>query len=96
MSRGDWKLIRIFHGGVKGAHRHLLFDLGKDPSETINLAPQRPNLVAELDGLIEGFLAETKAVVPIPNPAFDPAHYRPDLEGKQLPKGKAKAATKSG
>ncbi len=96
VSRSDWKLIRIFHGGEKGAHRHLLFDLGKDPGETTNLAPQRPDLVAELDGLIEGFLAETKAVVPVPNPTFDPAQYRPELEGKQQPKGKAKAATKSG
>ena len=50
-----------------------------------------PNCVAELDALIEKFLADTKAVVPVPNPAFDPAKYRPELEGKQAPKGKAKA-----
>lgn len=92
VSRGDWKLIRIFHGGENGAHRHLLYDLAKDPGETTNLAPQRPELVAELDGLIEEFLAETKAVVPIPNPTFDPAKYRPELEGKQQLKAKAKAA----
>ena len=90
VSRGDWKLIRIFHGGENGAHRHLLFDLGKDPGETTNLASTEPALVSELDGLIDEFLAETKAVVPIPNPAFDPAKYRPELEGKQQPKGRAK------
>jgi hypothetical protein len=50
--------------------------------------------VAELDALIEGFLTDTKAVVPVPNPAFDPAKYRPELEGKQQPKGKAKAPVK--
>jgi arylsulfatase A-like enzyme len=92
--RDDWKLIRIFHGGEKGAHRHLLFNLREDLGEKNNLAAQKPELVAELDALIEGFLTDTKAVVPVPNPAFDPAKYRPELEGKQQPKGKAKAQTK--
>jgi arylsulfatase A-like enzyme len=96
VSRGDWKLIRIFHGGENGAHRHLLYDLSKDPGETTDLAARNTGLVAELDGLIESFLKETKAVVPIANPAFDPALYRPELEGKQQPKGKAKAASKNG
>lgn len=89
--RDDWKLIRIFHGGDNGAHRHLLFNLREDLGEKNNLAAQKPELVAELDSLIEGFLKETKAIVPVPNPAFDPAKYRPELEGKPLPKGKAKA-----
>jgi hypothetical protein len=93
--RDDWKLIRIFHGGEKGAHRHLLFNLREDLGEKNNLAAQKPELVAELDALIAGFLTDTKAVVPVPNPAFDPAKYRPELEGKQQPKGKAKAPAKS-
>jgi|UniRef100_UPI003782E906 arylsulfatase A-like enzyme len=93
--RDDWKLIRIFHGGEKGAHRHLLFNLRGDLGEKNNLAAQKPELVAELDALLEGFLTDTKAVVPVPNPAFDPAKYRPELEGKSQPKGKAKAPAKS-
>jgi arylsulfatase A-like enzyme len=92
--RDDWKLIRLFHGGEKGAHRHLLFNLRDDLSETNNLATQKPELVTELDALIETFLNDTKAVVPVPNPAFDPSKYRPELEGKQQPKGKGKAAPK--
>jgi arylsulfatase A-like enzyme len=92
--RDDWKLIRLFHGGEKGAHRHLLFNLRDDLSETNNLATQKPELVTELDALIEAFLTDTKAVVPIPNPVFDPSKYRPELEGKQQPKGKGKAAPK--
>jgi len=92
--RDDWKLIRIFHGGEKGAHRHLLFNLREDLGEKNNLAAQKPELVVELDALLEGFLTDTKAVVPVPNPAFDPAKYRPELEGKQQPKGKAKAPAK--
>jgi arylsulfatase A-like enzyme len=90
----DWKLIRIFHGGEKGAHRHLLFNLRDDLGERNNLAAQKPELVSELDAMIGKFLIDTKAVVPVPNPAFDPKKYHPELEGKQQPKGKAKAPVK--
>ncbi len=86
--RGDWKLIRIFHGGENGEHRYLLFNLRDDLGEKHNLAAQQPELAAELDSLITRFLADTNAVVPVPNPAFDPAQYRPELEGKQKPKTK--------
>ena len=86
--RGDWKLIRIFHGGENGAHRYLLFNLRDDLSEKNNLAAQKPELVSELDALITHFLADTKAVVPVPNPAFDPAQYHPELEGRQKPRTK--------
>jgi arylsulfatase A-like enzyme len=90
--RGDWKLIRIFHDGDGGAHRHLLFDLRSDLGETNNLAAQQPALVSELDALIDDFLADTGAVLPQVNPDFDPAKYRPEIVGQQKPKGKGKAA----
>ncbi len=93
--RDDWKLIRLFHAGEKGAHRHLLFNLADDLGEQNNLASQRPDLVKELGDLIETFLADAKAVVPIPNPAFDKAKYRPELEGVQTNKKSAKAAAAS-
>ncbi len=89
--RGDWKLIRIFHGGEQGAHRHLLFNLREDLGETNNLAAQQPERVRELEALIERFLADTKAVTPQPNPAFDPATYRPELEGQAGARESAKA-----
>ena len=91
--RGDWKLIRIYHGGENGAHRCLLFNLREDLSEKINLAAQEPELVSELDALITQFLADTEAVVPVPNPAFDPAQYHPELEGKQKPRAKPQPKT---
>jgi hypothetical protein len=84
--RGDWKLIRIFHGGEQGAHRYLLFNLRDDLGERNNLASQKPELVAELDVLVAKFLADTQAAVPVPNPTFDQAQYHPELEGKQKPK----------
>jgi arylsulfatase A-like enzyme len=89
----NWKLIRIFHGGEQGAHRHLLFNLKEDLGESVNLADRHPELVRELDNKIELFLNETDAVVPIPNPRFDPSQYDPTLEGKSQPK--RTSATKS-
>ena len=90
---GDWKLIRIFHGGENGAHRWKLFHLTTDPGERDDLAAKEPERVKEMDALIERFLAETKAVVPLRNPRFDPAQYRPELEGVQQ---KKPAAAKAG
>ncbi|MGY8639666.1 MAG: sulfatase [Verrucomicrobiales bacterium] len=93
--RGDWKLIRLFFQGEDGAHRHLLFNLANDIGETKNLASEKPELLKELDALIDGFLAETKAVLPVPNPDFDPAKYRPEEEGKNRVRSKKPAPKKA-
>jgi hypothetical protein len=54
--RDDWKLIRIFHGGENGAHRHLLFNLRDDLGEKEQpRRAKKPELVTELDALIEKF-----------------------------------------
>ncbi len=86
---GDWKLIRIFHGGAQGDHRRLLFNLKNDRDERQDVAPQHPAIVADLDARIEQFLHDTKAVVPVPNPAFDPSQYHPEREGQAIRKPKA-------
>ncbi len=78
---GDWKLIRIFHGGEDGAHRYQLFDLANDIGEENDLADSMPDKVAELDAKIENFLTDTGAAIPRINPNFDPTKYRPELEG---------------
>ena len=80
--QGDWKLIRIFHGGESGLHRWKLFNLREDIGEANDLAASQPQLVKQLDALIDRFLSDTQAVVPVPNPDFDPAAYRPEDEGK--------------
>ncbi|MDF1852489.1 MAG: sulfatase [Verrucomicrobiales bacterium] len=87
---GDWKLIRIFHEGEKGAHAYRLYHLKEDIGETENLAQEMPDKVEELDQLIEGHIEETKAVVPIPNPEFDPAKYRPERIGVPAVRNKKK------
>ena len=80
--QGDWKLIRIFFGGDKGAHRWKLFNLREDPGETNDVAAREPQRVKEMDALVDRFLSDTRAVLPVPNPQFDPAAYHPEDEGK--------------
>ncbi len=64
---GNWKLIR-FHW-KKG---HELYDLAADPGETNNLAAARPDKLAELSARLDGFLKDTGALMPAPNPKADP------------------------
>jgi arylsulfatase A-like enzyme len=91
---GDWKLIRIFHGGESGAHRWKLFNLKNDVGERNDLARKEPARLKQMDALIEGFLNQTSAVRPIPNPKFNPAVYRPQDEGKGRDRSKPSAAGK--
>ena len=88
--KGDWKLIRFFHDGPHFAHRYELYNLKDDIGETNSLAEKMPDRVKELDALIERFLADSKAVLPLPNPA-----YRPNL-GPWEPSKDASISVKDG
>ncbi|MFZ5831233.1 MAG: sulfatase [Planctomycetota bacterium] len=70
--RGDWKLIRWYETSEEYPSKHELYNLREDLGESKNLATENPDKVRELDGLIDGFLARTKALVPKPNPAYKP------------------------
>jgi arylsulfatase A-like enzyme len=70
--QGDYKLIRFFHDGPESAHRYELYNLKDDVGETNNLADSMPERVRALDTLIEGFLTDTRAVLPKPNPGYKP------------------------
>jgi arylsulfatase A-like enzyme len=87
---GDWKLIRIFHGGENGAHRWKLFNLAADIGERNDLSAKEPERMKAMDALIETFLTKTNAIVPIPNQDFDPSKHDPAKEGVKAmrPKGK--------
>lgn len=95
---GDWKLIRLFHGGENGAHRWKLFNLAEDIGETKDLSAADPERVRAMDALIAKFLENTGAVLPVPNPAFNPATYDPAKEGvppeRTRPKPKLKPKPK--
>ncbi len=67
---GDWKLIRFFHDGPHQEDRFELYNLREDPGETRNRASAEPGRVSQLNALLSGFLKDTGAVVPGPNPAY--------------------------
>lgn len=68
--RGDWKLIRYHEDG-----RDELYDLASDPGEQEDLADTRGEIVLELGGLLNTWLAEVDAEKRLPsvNPNFDAA-----------------------
>ena len=70
--KGDWKLIRFYDTSEEFPNPYELYNLQDDIGETNNLAEQMPLRVKELDALIDRFLEETGAIVPVPNPAYDP------------------------
>ena len=68
---GDWKLIEYFEDG------HLeLYDLKNDLSETTDLASKMPEKAAELRKMLADWRRSVDAVMPTPNPAYDPARER--------------------
>lgn len=72
--KGDWKLIRRFTERPQDYEGlYELFNLKDDLGETTNLAAKRPEKVKELDALIDGFVKDTGALYPKPNPAYRPA-----------------------
>ena len=83
---GDYKLIRYYHAGENAASpAYELFDLKRDPYESVNLAGYLPEKVAELDLLIEQFLKKTDALVPLRNPAFAGNPQTPRSNARQAP-----------
>jgi arylsulfatase A-like enzyme len=74
---GDWKLLRWFGVPAGEDGRYELYDLRADLGETKNLATSEPARVKELDALIDGFLTDTGATFPQPNPAYKPTAARP-------------------
>ena len=83
---GHLKLIRYFHAGQNArSHAYELFDLERDPYESINLAEVMPEKVHELDGMIESHLVDTKALVPRPNLQFKGNPRRSRTNRKKAP-----------
>jgi arylsulfatase A-like enzyme len=65
---GDWKLLRWFGN----PNTHELYNLREDISESNDQSAKMPEKVKELDALIDGFLADTGATYPRPNPGYKP------------------------
>lgn len=82
---GDYKLIRWFNPESP----RELYNLREDIGETKDLAEMMPGKVRELDASIGGFLKDTHALVPKPNPNYNP---NDPLEGWQARGCKATVA----
>jgi arylsulfatase A-like enzyme len=67
---GDWKLIRWFETGRSHPEKYELYNLRDDLGESKNLAAKLPGKVKELDAMMDGFLKDTGATYPKPNPAY--------------------------
>ncbi len=65
---GDWKLIKRYEGPT-----FELFNLAEDLGETMDLAAERPEIVAALDKRLGAWLADTGARMPRANPDYRPA-----------------------
>lgn len=83
---GDFKLLRWFGN----PNVHELYNLKEDISEANDLADKMPEKVQEMSKLIDGFLADTGADYPRPNPAYKPVAAKPgapDRAGAKDPLG---------
>jgi arylsulfatase A-like enzyme len=70
--RGAWKLIRFYADADDQQDRLELYNLEEDIGETNDVAAQHPDVVTELNASIDQYLDETSALIPIPNPDYDP------------------------
>ncbi len=70
---GDWKLIRFYCDQADQSDRHELFDLAADPGETRDLAAAHSARVKTMSARLDQILKDTGAVIPLRNPAYNPA-----------------------
>ena len=82
---GDYKLIRFYARADDGSDELELYDLASDPGERNNLVKEKPELVKELGGLLDGFLKETEAVIPTLNVDFGKVATSPKADAKKKP-----------
>jgi arylsulfatase A-like enzyme len=78
--QGDWKLIRFYCDNSDQTDRYELYNLADDPGERHNLAAAQPERVKQLAARIAWFLNDTEAVVPKPNPGYNPKNIKPARE----------------
>ena len=79
--QGDWKLIRRFEPHPDYPDLLELYNLKDDIGETDNLAAKMPDKVAKLNALIDGFVSDTGALAPRPNPAYLPGSANQSTRG---------------
>lgn len=74
----DWKLIEFYDGAPAE-----LYQISTDLSEERDLASQQPERVAELRQQLADWRARVNAVMPTPNPDYDPAREHEIATGRR-------------
>jgi len=74
--KDGWKLIRFYEQDDLFPNRIELYNLEDDIAEMHNLAERESGRVRELEALLDRHLAETDALVPKPNPSYQPDALR--------------------
>lgn len=74
---GDWKLIEWYEGGIE------LYNLANDLEEKHDLASQNPEKVKELQAKISAWRKDVGAIMPTPNPNFDPSAKPAEKRGNK-------------
>jgi arylsulfatase A-like enzyme len=70
---GDWKLIRLYQANDDQTDCFELYNLREDIGESRDRSTDEPDRVKALSAKLSHFLEETHAVLPKPNPAYDPS-----------------------
>jgi arylsulfatase A-like enzyme len=76
--RGDFKLIEFYENG-----KLELYNLKQDIGEHRNLAAAQPERAKELQGMLANWRTRVDAVMPKPNPKYDPATANQGLTGTE-------------
>jgi len=65
LRQANWKLIKYWEGTLE------LYDLQKDPNESVNLAATMPEKAASLEDVLMARLQQQDAKLPRPNPGYE-------------------------
>ena len=68
---GGWRLVRFYESG-----KAELYQLTEDPLEEKDMAEAKPEKARELLSLLEQWLKDTAAQMPLPNPNWNPAREK--------------------
>jgi arylsulfatase A-like enzyme len=79
----QWKLIKFYGDNSDGSDRYELHNLSDDIGETFDFSAGEPEIVATLSKDLDRYTARIHAVLPVPNPNFNPTAMR--KPNKRLP-----------
>jgi arylsulfatase A-like enzyme len=85
LRQGDWKLIRFYCDNEDQSDRFELYNLAKDPGEITDLASAEPERMKSMQADLDNYLANTQAVIPQRNPAYNPAYKTPAKKASSKP-----------